>query len=72
MIVQMTYIKPDYYVSNGCEAIDFIDAFQLSFCLGNVIKYIARAGNKRGEDRKTALYKAMFYLEHEIELEEKS
>ena len=66
----MTTIKPDYYYSNGFNVIDFIDAFNLSFNLGNVVKYIARAGHKDGEDRLTALCKASLYLQHEIEIEQ--
>ena len=58
---------PDYYISCGMEAIDFIDAHKLNFNLGNVIKYVTRAGHKDGEDVLTALSKALWYLEHEIE-----
>ena len=55
---------PDHYKGNGMETIDVIDAFDLSFELGNVIKYITRAGKKgsRYED----LLKARWYLEREI------
>ncbi len=67
----MTTINPDYYCSNGVKVIDFIDAYHLSFCLGNVVKYIARAGHKDGEDKLTALRKALYYLQHEIAIEEK-
>ena len=56
----MTQINPDYYNANGVSVIDFI----------NVIKYIARAGHKNGEDRITALYKAYYYLQHQIALDE--
>ena len=58
---------PDYYGSCGIEAIDLIDAHGLNFNLGNVIKYVTRAGKKEGEDAITALRKARWYLEHEIE-----
>ncbi|MBR0251123.1 MAG: DUF3310 domain-containing protein [Synergistaceae bacterium] len=57
---------PDYYINGGIEAIDFIDAHCLNFNLGNVIKYITRAGRKDGEDALTALRKAQWYLEREI------
>ena len=63
----MTQINPDYYKANGIEVIDFIDVYGLNFNLGNVIKYIARAGYKNGEDTLTALQKAEWYLSHEIE-----
>ena len=57
---------PDYYNKGGIEVSDFIEAYDLNFNLGNVIKYIARAGNKPEEDRLTALKKAKIYLEREI------
>ena len=57
---------PDYYRSNGVEVADFIEAFNLNFNLGNVVKYVARAGHKKGEDAITALVKAQTYLLREI------
>lgn len=57
---------PDYYSSNGIEAINVIDAFNLNFNLGNVIKYILRAGKKKNEPPITTLQKANWYLVHEI------
>ena len=63
----MTQINhPDYYCSNGFEVADFIEAFNLNFNLGNVIKYVARAGHKDGEEAVTALIKAQTYLLREI------
>lgn len=49
----------------GIECIEVVSHFD--FCLGNVIKYVWRAGNKDGEDNLTALRKAAWYLQHEIE-----
>lgn len=63
----MKEIRPDYYKSNGIETIDVIEAFDLNFCLGNVIKYVLRAGKKDGEDKKKDLTKARFYLKREFE-----
>ena len=57
---------PDYYKSDSIEAIDYIDAHHLGFNLGNVIKYVTRAGRKDSEDVLTALRKAQWYLEREI------
>lgn len=58
---------PSHYggVNNPHEAIKVIDAWNLGFCLGNTLKYIARAGKKNNdlEDLK----KARWYLNHEIE-----
>ena len=63
---------PDYYGKNGYEAIDYIDAHNLNFNLGNVIKYVTRAGHKSDEDTLTALKKACWYLTREIGRLEKS
>ena len=62
-----TTTNPSYYKHDGVEVIDLIDAYNLNFNLGNVIKYITRAGHKDGEDILTALNKAEWYLSHEIE-----
>ncbi len=63
----MTQINhPDYYNSGGIEVSDFIDAHNLNFNRGNIIKYVVRAGRKQGEDAVTALLKAQAYLEREI------
>jgi hypothetical protein len=59
-------VKPDHYQGKGgLQAIDVIEAFGLGFSLGNVIKYVLRAGKK--EDRLLDLEKAMEYLKYEIE-----
>ena len=59
--------NPDYYLTtNGSQVIDFIEAHGLNFSRGNIIKYVSRAGKKDGEDELTALLKARFYLEREI------
>ena len=59
---------PAHYggTNNPYEAIKVIDAWHLSFSLGNTVKYIARAG-KKGE-RLEDLKKARWYLDHEIEM----
>ena len=57
---------PDYYRAGNYECSDYIEAFDLNFNLGNVIKYISRAGRKPGEDRLTAYKKAREYLDREI------
>jgi hypothetical protein len=48
----------------GIETIDFIEAKQLNYHLGNVVKYITRAGHKGNELQD--LQKALWYLEREI------
>ena len=47
--------------------IDFIEAYNLNFCLGNVVKYISRAGYKG--DKLEDLKKAQWYLDREIRKE---
>lgn len=47
------------------EAIKVIDAWKLDFCLGNVVKYLCRAGSKG--DYLEDLKKARWYLDHEIQ-----
>ena len=57
---------PDHYRRDtGHEAIDVIEAWGLGFCLGNAIKYIARAGHKG--DAIEDLEKARWYIDREIE-----
>ena len=55
---------PAHYKVGGIETIDFIEAKQLNYNLGNVVKYIARADNKG--NRKEDLLKARWYLNREI------
>ena len=59
-----------YQTSSGIEVIDVIEAFNLGFCLGNVVKYILRAGHK--DDILQDLNKAKWYLEREIATIEKN
>ncbi|WOH94954.1 DUF3310 domain-containing protein [Corynebacterium urealyticum] len=58
---------PDHYQTpNGLEAIDVIEAFfHDNFHLGNVFKYLARAGKKG--DYVEDLQKAAWYLQREID-----
>lgn len=41
------------------------------FCLCNVLKYISRAGKKKGEDTLTDLKKARWYLDRAIKIQER-
>lgn len=56
---------PAHYSAGGIEAIDVIEAFGLGFHLGNVVKYVLRAGRKSA-DALEDLRKAQWYLEREI------
>lgn len=59
-------IRPNYYRSEtGHEAVDVIEAWGLNFALGNVVKYVARAGLKSG-DVAGDLKKARDYINREI------
>lgn len=55
---------PYHYTTGGIETIDFIEAKQLNYNLGNVVKYITRADHKG--NRVEDLRKAKWYLEREI------
>lgn len=62
---------PSHYKSNGIEVIDVIESFKLNYHLGNVIKYICRAGKKDPSKYLEDLKKAAFYLKRNIENLEK-
>jgi hypothetical protein len=55
---------PAHYKTGGIETIDFIEAKELNYNLGNVVKYITRADLKG--NRKQDLEKALWYLKREI------
>ena len=55
---------PSHYNKGKIEVIDFIEDQQLPFHLGNVVKYIARAGSKG--DKLEDLKKARWYLDRYI------
>ena len=55
---------PSHYTRGKIEVIDFIEDQGLSFHLGNVIKYVARAGSKG--DKLEDLKKARWYLDRYI------
>lgn len=60
--------NPSHYTDGQIEVIDYIcDKFDIkSFCLGNAIKYISRAGKKNNEVED--LRKAIWYINHYIEV----
>jgi len=59
--------RPAHYTDGNIEVIDFIDDKKLGFCLGNVVKYVARAGKKNPDKEIEDLEKAEWYLKHYIE-----
>jgi hypothetical protein len=55
---------PAHYKTGGIETIDFIEAKELNYNMGNAVKYISRAeykGNKQQD-----LEKAIWYLNREL------
>ena len=62
---------PSHYCDGGIETLDFISAKKMDFFLGQVCKYISRAGKKDPEKEIEDLQKARFYLNRKIELLEK-
>lgn len=56
---------PSHYNQGKYEVIDVIEDWKLDFCLGNAIKYIARAEYK--ENKIEDLKKAIWYINREIE-----
>lgn len=63
---------PAHYTRGGIETIDAIEAWELGFHLGNVVKYVARAGHKDPSRRLEDLRKARWYLDRAIAREESS
>jgi hypothetical protein len=59
--------NPKHYGGNTTyEAIKVIEAWELNFHLGNVVKYIIRSGKKDLTKTKEDLLKAKWYLDRYI------
>ena len=58
-------IGPQYYKRGSIQVWDFVRDQELNFHLGNVIKYVYRAGHKF--DDIDDLEKAIHYLQNEVE-----
>ena len=63
-----TVNHPAHYTDGNIEVIDFIEDKKLPYHLGNVVKYVARAGKKDPEKTVEDLKKAAWYLNRYIEL----
>lgn len=61
-----TSSTPQHY-QGTTQPIDLINAQNLNFNLGNVVKYVCRAGKKDGENILSDLEKAKNYINYEIE-----
>jgi hypothetical protein len=55
---------PYHYKVGGIETIDFIEAKELNYNMGNAVKYISRADHKGNKQQD--LEKAVWYLNREI------
>ena len=55
---------PTHY-KQKVQPIELIEAFDLNFNLGNVVKYVSRAGRKG--DALEDLEKAFYYLKRELQ-----
>lgn len=62
--------EPPHYKFGGIETIDFIESKDLGYHLGNVVKYVSRAGLK-SDDPLEDLKKARWYLNRHIDNLEK-
>lgn len=63
----MSEFKPDYYKGeNQLDVIDIVKILGLNFNLGNVLKYIVRAGKKKESSALIDLNKAREYIDREI------
>ena len=60
-------IKPSHYKAGGFDVIAFCQLHNINFDLGNVIKYVTRAGKKENNSELQDLNKAMEYLKRRIE-----
>ena len=63
-----TVNHPAHYTDGGIETIDFIEAKQLCYHLGNAVKYISRAGRKSDDTLIEDLNKSIWYIKRKIEL----
>ncbi len=57
---------PPHYTDSAVETIEAIESWGLGYRLGNVVKYISRAGKKDPAKRLEDLMKARWYLDREI------
>lgn len=62
---------PKHYNHGKFEVIDVIEDWQVDFHIGNVIKYVSRAGRKNDDTELQDLKKALWYLKRKIEILEK-
>jgi hypothetical protein len=56
----------EHYRKTGIQPIELITEWGLDFSLGNVLKYICRAGKKQNASIKDDLMKALWYLTYHL------
>ena len=60
--------QPQHYQGkDGMTVMQIIRAYECNFAVGNVVKYMLRAGKKPDEDALDDLKKALWYLQEEID-----
>jgi hypothetical protein len=64
----MSKFSPGHYQRGSIEVWDFIADQKLDYFLGNVIKYVCRAGHKQYEEELDDLLKAKAYIDKKIAL----
>lgn len=62
---------PTHYNHGKYEVIDVIEDWEVDFHIGNVIKYVSRAGRKTDDTEIQDLKKALWYLQRKIDILEK-
>lgn len=63
----MSHISvPDHYRKGAIQPVEAISDWGLGFALGNVVKYVSRAGKKESATRQDDLMKALWYLVYEL------
>ncbi|AGG54547.1 nucleotide kinase [Cyanophage SS120-1] len=63
-----TKYSPEHYQRGIIEVWDFIADQNLDYFLGNVVKYVCRAGHKCKEEEIDDLRKAKAYINKKIEI----
>lgn len=63
----MSKYDPAHYHRGKIVVWDFIADQKLDFLLGNVVKYVCRAGHKKYEEEIDDLLKAKMYIEKAIQ-----
>lgn len=58
---------PSHYTDGSIEVIDYIEDKKLNYHLGNVVKYVSRAGKKDASKTIEDLKKARWYLDRYID-----